>query len=318
MPVVSVIIPTYNRSNLVKEVVDSVLQQTYTDLEVLVVDDGSTDDTRFVIEGISDPRVGYYYKENGGPSSARNMGLGRATGEYVAFLDADDLWPPHYLETVVTQLAVNKEYGAAYTRVIRLHPDGTKKELSMPERCKSGWITKYFFGGVPCLMPSAILFRRSVWNDIFWDEALKRGTDYDVFLRISAKIQFMFIPDISIVKRDMPDSLSSRPDPMGFINVVRALKRFYFHFQGNKYVSRRIALRKISHGYRKAGKVARALGNRKATILLFKKAISYYPMDIRLYLDLLRVSLKSKQYDSSPGWQMPGPLPPYITVTQKP
>jgi glycosyltransferase involved in cell wall biosynthesis len=285
MPAISVIIPTCNRSRLVKEAIDSVLRQTFNDFEVIVVDDGSTDDTRLVIEDISDPRVRYYYRENGGQSIARNMGLAKATGRYVAFLDADDLWPPHYLETVVTRLAVNKEYGAAYTRVIRLLPDGTKKELSTLERCRSGWITKYFFDGAPCLMPSAILFRRSVWNDIFWDEALKRGTDYDVFLRISTKTRFLFMPDVSIIKRDMPDSISNRPDAMGPINKVRALERFYFHCQGNKYVSRRIALQKISHGYRKAGKVARALGNRESAILLFEKAISYYPTDIRLYLD---------------------------------
>ena len=78
---ISVIIPTYNRSSLVKEAVDSVLAQTFNDLEVLIADDGSTDDTRSVIEAIQDNRIKYYYKDNGGCASARNLGITKCTGE---------------------------------------------------------------------------------------------------------------------------------------------------------------------------------------------------------------------------------------------
>ena len=187
MPRVSVIIPTYNRSNLAKGAVENVLQQSYTDFEILVVDDGSTDDTASVFKQISDDRVRYYHKPNGGQSSARNLGIVKSNGEYIAFLDEDDLWPDDYLRTVINQLDVKKDYGATYTRVIELHPDGSKKELSTSKRYRSGWITKYYFDFSPCLMPSATCFRKSVWKNVFWDEALKQSPDYDVFLRISTK-----------------------------------------------------------------------------------------------------------------------------------
>jgi glycosyltransferase involved in cell wall biosynthesis len=317
MPAVSVIIPTYNRSGLVEEACQSVLRQTRADCEVIVVDDGSTDDSASVIGRISDSRVKYVYKENGGQSSARNLGLARATGEYVAFLDADDLWPRRYLEIMAAQLDANREYGAAYARVTRLCPDGTEKELSKPKLCRSGWITKYFFGGLPCLVPSAILFRRSEWNGVFWDEALTTGTDYDVFLRISTKARFLFVPDAFIIKRSMPDSLSNRPDPMGQINAVRTLERFYFHFGGDKYVSRKAAGRKISHGYRKIARIYQALGNRQAAFFCLKKAVRWHPLDARLYLDLPKAALRCTRADSAPTWEVPGPLPPNITVSRQ-
>ena len=317
MPTVSVVIPTYNRSRLVKEAIESVLEQSYTDFEILVIDDGSTDDTRPVVKNITDQRIKYFYKKNGGQSSARNLGLIKATGQYIAYLDEDDLWPPEYLEIVINQLESNKDYGATYTRVIEQHPDGTKRELSTTDRYVSGWITKYYFSSSPCLMPSATCFRKTVWEDFFWDEAIKRSPDYDVFLRISTKTQFLFVPDTYVIKRSMPDSLSSELNPIGPIDGALTLERFYFILEGNKYVSLRLAQRKISQRYRKAAKIASSLGNIKPAILLFKKAIKYNPLDLRLYVNLIKLLLKSRKNERIADWQIPNPFPPYITAFGK-
>jgi len=311
VPTVSVTIPTYNRSNLVKEAIESVLKQTYTDLEVLVVDDGSIDDTRSVVERIPDGRVKYYYKDNGGPSSARNLGLVESKGPYISFLDSDDLWPPEYLENVIKQLEENKEYGAAYSRVICIQQDGTKKQMSTAKRYKSGWMAEDFFETGPGLFPSATCFRKSAWQGIFWDEQLIGGEDYDIFLRISAKTQFLFVPNTLIIKRWQPNNLSSTPTPISIVNGARALERFYFNLGGDKFVSREVAKRKISHRYRKAAKIFRKLGNRHAAILLVKKAIHHYPLDFRLYGDLARAYLLSKKKDTLSNWQMPVISPPF-------
>lgn len=99
MPKVSVIIPTYNGQYIIVKTVESVLDQSKQDLEVdIVVDDGSSDDTRGVVEIFNDSRVRYFYKTNGGAASARNFGLSKTMGEYVAFLDSDNFWPENYLE----------------------------------------------------------------------------------------------------------------------------------------------------------------------------------------------------------------------------
>ncbi len=310
MPNVSVIIPTYNRSGLVTEAVESVLNQTYSDLEVLVIDDGSTDDTRTVVEQMQDSRVKYYYKNNSGPAAARNLGLDKSKGQYISFLDSDDLWPPEYLETIIDQLDKNKDYNATYTRVICIQQDGTKADMSTDKRYKSGWMTKAFFETAPSLFPSAICFSKSLFNDIFWDEQLIGGEDYDIFVRTSVKTKFLFVPNTSIIKRWRPDNLSSNPLPMGTVNGAQTLERFYFNLGGDKFVSRKTATSKISHRYRKASREFRKLGNRRAAILLAKKAIQLYPLDFRLYADLVTAYLLSKKSDSLPNWQLPVISPP--------
>jgi glycosyltransferase involved in cell wall biosynthesis len=316
MPAVSVIIPTFNRCELVSQACRSVLSQRFGDFEILVVDDGSTDQTASMIKQLDDVRVKYIHKQNGGQSSARNLGLSMACGEFIAFLDADDLWPDDVLDMLMNQLKANWQYGAAYTRVIELEPDGTKKELSVPEYCRSGWITPLFFGRMPCLMPSAILFRRSVWNGIFWDEAIKKGTDYDVFLRISTRIQFLFVPDTFILKRSMPDSLSNRPDPLGPVYKALTLERFYLSLDGHEYISLKAARRKISHEYRKSAIISHRLGNKRAALHFLKRAIQWRPWDIRLYTELLKIAWGGTNQAAEP-WHMTEKLPPYITVSCK-
>ncbi len=317
MPDVSVIIPTYNRCHLVKEAIESVLQQNHVDFEVIVVDDGSTDGTASVCRDFSDDRVRYYYQNNSGQSSARNLGLIKARGKYIAYLDEDDLWPLGYLEVVVRELDRREDYGASYARVIESFPDGRKREITTPERSKSGWITKCFYDSSPCLMPSATCFRRSVWKGVFWDEALKRGPDYDVFLRVSLKTQFLFIPDAYVIKRWHPENLSSSEDPIGQIDKAHALERFYFHLGGDRCVTHRAANRKLSHVYRKAGKISMALGGKRAAVSFFKKAIRYHPADLRLYVNLIQSLLKNMPTESAPHWEIPEPLAPYIAVTRK-
>ena len=112
---VSVIVPCYNRADIVGETIDSLLRQSYPKLEVIVVDDGSTDNTRDVIARYSDPRVRYLFKPNGGLSAARNFGLERANGEFIAFLDSDDLWHEWKLESQLRLFARHPEVGLIWS-----------------------------------------------------------------------------------------------------------------------------------------------------------------------------------------------------------
>lgn len=124
MSTVSVIIPTYNRVDVLRRAIDSVLAQTYEDIELLVVDDGSTDGTKSLVTGYDDPRVVYVpHRTNRGASVARNTGIDRAKGEYMAFLDSDDEWRPEKLEKQVALLESRSEqWVAAYCDVNRVPP----------------------------------------------------------------------------------------------------------------------------------------------------------------------------------------------------
>jgi glycosyltransferase involved in cell wall biosynthesis len=123
---VSVIVPTYNRAYCLGGAIDSALRQTHADVEVVVIDDGSTDDTRHMIESRygAEPRVVYHYQENRGISGARNAGLDRATGDYIALLDSDDTWSPWKLEVQLACMRAHPELGMTWTNMTAIDPDG--------------------------------------------------------------------------------------------------------------------------------------------------------------------------------------------------
>ena len=122
---VSVIVPCYNRADIVGETVDSLLRQTYPHLEIIAVDDGSTDNTRDVLAAYADDRVRYFYKPNGGLSAARNYGLARARGEFIAFLDSDDLWHDWKLEAQIRLFERHPDVGLIWSDMSTFSTIGT-------------------------------------------------------------------------------------------------------------------------------------------------------------------------------------------------
>jgi len=306
MPKVSVVIPTYNRSGMIKEAISSVLAQTERDFEIVVVDDGSTDDTRSVVGAMQNGRISYFYKNNGGPASARNYGLSKAKGEYVAFLDSDDLWPENYLEVMLSQLEGNSEFGAAYSPITVIRSDGGKLESYKRPEGKSGWIASELFmrGSV---WPSAALFRSSVWTDFYFDERLNRTSeDRDAFLRLSVHTQFLFVPGVEALHRMSADSICAQ-EPVTCSRAL-ALERFYFRLGGDKIVTAKTARRRLSHAYRKVAEERRKNGLRRAAMQLYERAIRYWPYDLRLYLGYLKTLFLRSSTDQEPDWRLPEPL----------
>ena len=123
-PLVSVVIPTYNRAHLIGRTIESVLGQSYDNVELVIVDDGSKDNTRDVIVGKYDARVRYFQKPNGGPASARNFGFREARGDYVALLDSDDTWHPWKLTLQIRCMEKFRDLGMTWTDMEMIDPDG--------------------------------------------------------------------------------------------------------------------------------------------------------------------------------------------------
>ena len=136
MPEVSVIVPTFNRAKIVPKAIDSVIQQTYRDYEIIVIDDGSTDNTKTVLRKYDD-KIVYRYKENGGISSARSSGIEIAKGNYIALLDSDDFWLKNKLEKQMTCFKENASYGMVATRCSSFDIDGDFDTLQ-PHGCFIG------------------------------------------------------------------------------------------------------------------------------------------------------------------------------------
>ena len=307
MPKVSVVIPTYNLCNMVGDTINSVLCQTEPDLEIIVVDDGSTDATRSVLEGIKDSRVKYFYKENGGTPSSYNYGFSKATGQYISFLDHDDLWPENYLQVMLSHLENNNEFGIAYGLITVLYPDDRKIKSYRRPKGKSGYLTSDLFKG-NFIWNSAAVMRKSVLEGLYWDESFKTGyEDIDYFLRLSTRTKFLFVEDVEAIRREHTSNLSKK---MRFLPTrILALERFYFRLGGDKIIPTYTARYRISRACHRSAKAHRHAANRSAAITLYKIAIKYWPIDIRLYLYLTQTLLLNKKNDPNPNWQMPEPLP---------
>jgi glycosyltransferase involved in cell wall biosynthesis len=306
MPKVSVIIPTYNRGYIVKDAINSILTQAMDDFEILVVDDGSTDDTRQVVDAIADERIKYIHKKNGGVSSARNLGIARATGTYIAFLDSDDIWPACFLEATSDALDARQDHGLAYTATVQEFPDG-RRETDNLKRCVSGQITVELFAH-STIWPMAVLIRRSVLNDFWFDENLKICDDNDAFMRLSTRTKFIFVPDVYVTRRASDDSHSSAVYTEGAYVRALSLERFYYSLGGVQFVPAALAKKKISHCYRRAGERHRKKGFRKAAMGFLRRAIKYDPLDVRLYVGLIKAAALSKEDDGLADWHMPEAL----------
>jgi glycosyltransferase involved in cell wall biosynthesis len=199
MPEISVIIPTYNRDRFLKDAIDSVLKQTYKDFELLVVDDGSTDNTKKIVESFNFP-IKYIFQEHRGVSAARNQGIASASCEYLAFLDSDDLWVKDKLERQMNFLKRDNKYLICYTDEIwsyngkRIYPKAKHQKYS-------GWIFEKTLH-LCIISPSSVVIHKNVFYDVgIFDEDLPACEDYDMWLRISIKCPIFFLKEPLIIKR---------------------------------------------------------------------------------------------------------------------
>lgn len=188
----SVIIPLYNKANFVRKTIESVLDQSFKDFEVIIINDGSTDNGLAVVNKINDPRIRIFSKENGGVAVARNFGIEKSQNEYIAFLDADDLWFPDYLETIkgmveqhphagifATSYSYIDHLGRKYDMISYTTPKG--KILLTENYCKS--IIK---GEMEQLCTDTICIKKILFDKIGgFREGIKIGEDTDMWLRLS-------------------------------------------------------------------------------------------------------------------------------------
>ena len=191
-PKVSVIIPTFNRAQYIAAAIESVLNQTYKDFEIIVVDDGSNDNTREVLEAFMN-RIKYIYKKNAGTASARNVGIKNAQGEYIAFLDSDDLFLPKKLEIQVPILDKHPEIGFVYSDSFYFKGKSRCSVLMRSIRPSSdGRILNRLFMNTN-IIPGSLLFRKVCFEKVgLFDESLQFNEDTDMLFRISIQYKAYF------------------------------------------------------------------------------------------------------------------------------
>ena len=196
MPEASVVIPTYNRKELLDQALETVQVQTYEPLECIVVDDGSTDGTREFLEGLDyDALRTIYHDENRGQSLARSAGIEAASGEYVLFLDSDDIFYPHAAETLVEALEEQPEGCAgAFSSTKYVNSRGRVRRRTVPEgkMVEATLENAESIGGF-----SGTIFRRNSLNEVGrFDESLPRRTDVDLYLKLLNRYTLLGVDEI--------------------------------------------------------------------------------------------------------------------------
>ena len=207
-PQVSVIIPTYNRAWVIKEAIDSVLTQDYTEFELIVVDDGSTDQTFDVLESYRND-IKVLSQKNKGVSAARNRGIAEASGNFIAFLDSDDLWLSQKLSVQIDFFNQTPDALICQTEEVWIR-NGLRVNPKKRHKKPSGMIFKPSLR--LCLVsPSAVMIRRHLLDRVGrFDETLPACEDYDLWLRISCRFPIYLIDTPLIIKRGGHDDQLSK------------------------------------------------------------------------------------------------------------
>lgn len=250
-PHVTVIIPCFNHGHYLGHALQSVLAQTHAEWEAIIVDDGSTDNTREVAAQFTDPRVRYLYQENRGLSAARNTGIQAARGDYLCFLDADDEWYPDFLSTCVGALSKNREPHIVGVYTSNVHIDEVGRLLPQPgcnvvppHELPNKMVASNFFP------PCAVMIEADVVREMgMFDESLSSTEDKDLWLRVTRSYTMLGIPQPLARYRVYPGSMSTNAATM-HLNRMAVLGKHFGPDEGDPAQwspDKRLA---YSHGYR--------------------------------------------------------------------
>ena len=201
-PLVSVIIATYNMARYLGDAIASVLDQTYTNLELHVIDDGSTDGTPEVVRRFKDdPRLHYTWQPNAGQAVAKNRGITESRGEFIGFCDADDMWTPEKLTLQIPLFGKNDRLGLVYSRVVGLVEDGTTVPFAEIFERPSGSVldTLFIYNFVP--FGTAVVRRACLAELNGFDTSLRMGIDWELWLRIATRYQFQYLDEVTYIYR---------------------------------------------------------------------------------------------------------------------
>lgn len=224
-PLVSVVIATYNMGQYLPDAIESVLSQTWENLELIVVDDGSNDDTADrMTRFIPDKRVRYIRTENKGQPRAKNRGLMESKGDFIAFCDADDLWHPEKI-SIQMPLFERPSVGVVYSEVSYIDEKGADVIKPQPYNRHSGQITRYLVMKNFIPFGTAVIRRACIKKSGVFDETLPMGIDWDLWLRYSIDWDFQYTPKKTYTYRIWPGQMSNNYRGR-YNNAFRILDKF--------------------------------------------------------------------------------------------
>ncbi len=272
MPTVSVIIPTYNRAHVLGRSIQSVLNQTFQDFELIIVDDGSTDDTEKIVKNLSNEKVKYTkLQKNQGAGVARNIGIRLAKGDYIAILDDDDEWMPERLEKQMKVFSTAPmEVGVVYTRYIKYDSLGDYiPPLKVAK--KEGDLFKQLLFELHVQWQSSLI-KRECFNKVgLISESMLYARDWEFLLRISQHYQFLYIDEPLAIIYEQPEDRFSKQERL-IVDLQRILKMYFSQIKQDRRVLAKYYFR-IAYFSCSVGKIGQGR-------CYYLKSLRAYPMDI--------------------------------------
>jgi glycosyltransferase involved in cell wall biosynthesis len=281
LPTVSVIIPTYNRAHLIGRSINSVLNQTYQDFELIIVDDGSSDNTEEIIRAFNDPRILFLkHPENRGVSAARNTGIKEARGSYIAFQDSDDEWLPEKLEK---QMAVFKQDKKGDLGLVLCETLGVIQNVETrvaPQANRLNYEQLISHLGAYGEGTQRFLLKRDLTApELYFDEKLKAWEEWDLLLRLSRICRIDYVRE-ALVRRYYNHDEPHLDNPQNRIKARRVLVRKYANELKTRPKSLSLSYWHNALDYYRLGKM-------RYTRCYLKAAVKAYPRNPDLYLQFI-------------------------------
>ena len=274
IPKVSICVPTYNRKDYLRETLDSIFAQTYKDYEVVVVDDGSTDGTAEMLKNIS-PLIRYYWQENSGDAAARNRLIKLARGEYITFIDSDDLLMHDAVERMMNVMEVEGGEAIVYGPYLRIDRNGHVYGR-FKSRQYSGYITKYLFQNIFVYSCGSMFPKKVLETAGGFDTSLPVCSDYDLWLRLSLKYRFVALAEPTFKRRRHAKNLSAVSTENRILEL-KVLERFYYEKGGDKVVPKRTAMHRLSREEYRVALAALREGKLQVAREYLKKSFRHHP-----------------------------------------
>ena len=287
-PRVSVVVTCYNYGNFIDTCLNSILNQTFTDHEIIIVNDGSTDDSEEKILPYAQKHenITYIKQKNAGQARAKNVGIRNSSGEYVAFLDADDIWEEEKLER---QLPIfeDKAVGVAYSKAKYINEQGKLMDFELTGRYlqpRKGWVTDYLIYDNFVPFSSAIVRRECLDDFRGFDESYAMGIDWDLWLRISTKFKFDYVDERLLNYRIGHGTQMSKEKEKRHFYSEQILNNFLKKYKINKKLYKRVN----TYTYENRGYYY-ATSNTMLSIKYYIKAMKTNPFSYNVYKGLARV-----------------------------
>ena len=289
MPRVSVVIPVYNGARYLAEAMESVLAQTYADYDVVCVDDGSTDDSLSILARWAS-RITVVRQQNAGGCAARNAGVARSTGRYIAFLDQDDRWYPRKLEQQVAALDANPAAVLALCNSDRMDMEGRVVQIGATVTERPGLMTEPLgrLIGEDQLLSSAIMVRRDAFVRAgMFDEQLHGFEDFDLAARLRREGRFVFIEEPGMCYRMNTGGQSQS----GGLRVIRSRERFLLkmaQLYQDDATKQGLIRGMLADTYSDWGMAEMRAGHKPEARAQFRRSLHYNPVKFRTYSRLVR------------------------------